>query len=585
MSKITVVRENGNSVVLTDKQFLAAGGEGSVYKNQGIVYKIYTDVSKNYDWLEKKVKLLAPLASANSAIVAPTRVIRSPAGKIVGYEMPFVTGIPLVTTFANSWWTANGFDFSKALSVVRHMRDLVEAAHKGGALLVDGNEMNYLLKGEEPYVIDVDSWQIGEFKATAIMPSIADYKAGNSFTELTDWFAWGIVTFQLWTGLHPYRGLHPKYKKGDMIGRMRDHVSLFDSEATYPAAIRDFTNIPPALLAWYQAVFQKGERLPPPDSRRGFVEPVAVPVPTQVVHKTVQVSGGHLTLSRLIEAQSSIVRVLTGNLLVLADGLYRLKNGNLDKYLAFSLPAEKYSVMVDERTGKIVVFDPITTKGPISYSLLSPSGKLLSSGQTPISANFHYSCDSRVFAVQDSGIDELDCLFTPANTVVVGSAKKWPVLSNSFIPDYKSGAGIFFAIGGVAFSVLPVGKTGFIIAPLPQLNGKRVVRLWGQAPFFCCISLERDGTYMKHEFFLTSDGSVVKYWQSVTDWSDLNIALTRTGVVVTVVQDGEMVLFSSSSSNVRKVSDSRIKLGSPLFNVDGKMSMVEGASLWDISLT
>jgi hypothetical protein len=62
----------------------------------------------------------------------------------------------------------------ESLALVENMRLAVIAAHQIGAVLVDANEMNYLADGTTPRLLDVDSWQIGPYQPSAIMPSISD---------------------------------------------------------------------------------------------------------------------------------------------------------------------------------------------------------------------------------------------------------------------------------------------------------------------------------------------------------------------------------------------------------------------------
>lgn len=250
-------------VALTQTDYLATGGEGVVYAKGSYVYKLYLDpAGARARGIEDKLKLLQSIRHPH--IVAPTDVLLNARHEVVGFYMPQASGVPLVKTFTNAWRDPNNFGIRESLVLVENMRLAVDAAHQAGAVLVDANEMNYLADGTAPRLLDVDSWQIGAFKASAIMPSIRDVHSAD-FTPLTDWFSWAVVSFQVLAGIHPYKGVHPDFKRGDLQARMQANASVFDPRVSVNAGVRDYaTCLPGALLDWYHDVFQHGLRSSPP---------------------------------------------------------------------------------------------------------------------------------------------------------------------------------------------------------------------------------------------------------------------------------------------------------------------------------
>ena len=242
---IRVVMPGKGEVMLRAQDHLATGGEGAVFQRAGMVYKLYLDpVAARARGMEEKIGLLAQLR--HPSIVAPIDVLRDQQQALVGHYMPAAPGVPLIELCTNAWRNANGFGDDQAAQLVENMRAAVTAAHALPALMVDGNETNWLANGVEPRVIDVDSWQIGRFPATAMMATIRDYH-GAQPSPAADWFAWGIVTFQVFTGIHPYKGSHPDFRRGDLEARMRANVSVFDPRTRLNAAVRHFAAIPAAL--------------------------------------------------------------------------------------------------------------------------------------------------------------------------------------------------------------------------------------------------------------------------------------------------------------------------------------------------
>lgn len=261
-----ILAENKGWVTLESRHVIAAGGEGTVYGRDGDAFKIYHQPRD----LADKIRLLQ--AVDHPGIVSPRGILADEQGRFVGYWMRRQAGEALPNLFANAWRQANGFGPAETEATAAAMREIVEFAHSRSALLVDANEFNWLVAGLDrrwlgrrprPVAIDVDSWQIGRYPGTVLMLSIKDWQA-TVLSEKTDWFAWAVVTFQLFTGIHPYKGTHPKFGRGDLEARMRANASIFDAGVRLNAAVRDPSAIPTGLLAWYRAVFHDGARSPPP---------------------------------------------------------------------------------------------------------------------------------------------------------------------------------------------------------------------------------------------------------------------------------------------------------------------------------
>lgn len=250
------------NIDLTDKEYLASGGEGDIFLRKGVIFKIYKDAAKKgSSALQDKIQLLANLPK-HPAIVAPLEPLFSNTHEFVGFTMPEVSAEPLMRQIATPWQESQGLTRKVLLDLAGNMRDTVDFVHANRALIVDGNELNWLVRKETPYLIDVDSWQIGSHPATAIQPSIIDYQEGKPSVN-ADWFAWAIVTFQLFAGIHPYKGTHPDFKRNDLAGRMKANASVFDAKVRLPPTVRDWSDLPSNLLQWYEATFAGNRSLPP----------------------------------------------------------------------------------------------------------------------------------------------------------------------------------------------------------------------------------------------------------------------------------------------------------------------------------
>lgn len=261
--RTTVYTDQGKRLTLTPQMHIATGGEGSVYAQGDTVYKLYLDPRKAQQLrIADKLAVLQQLR--HPGIAAPNGALRDKSGAFIGLTLPRVEGEALCRLYTNTWQQANQFTAKEAAQVTLAMRDIVAHAHGQGAVMVDANELNWLVHGVRPTVIDVDSWQVPGFPASAIMASIRDPQATAGFTAGSDWYAWAIVTFQLWCGIHPFKGVHPDFARTAMEERMRANASVYDARVRWPAATRPLTGIPVRLSSWYEQVFSGATRTAPP---------------------------------------------------------------------------------------------------------------------------------------------------------------------------------------------------------------------------------------------------------------------------------------------------------------------------------
>ena len=271
------IRGTKNKINLNKNDFVTKGGEASIFIRQGLVFKIYHD-SKNMI-KEAKIQELNALNTPN--IVRPLDILLDSKNKPVGFTMAEIkNAVPLCKLFTNDFWNRNGITSGKIKTITDEIRKTISFIHeRDGYLIVDGNEFNYLIDQnfKIPYFIDVDSYQTPSYSATAIMPSIQDYHS-NSFSCLTDWYAFGIVSFQLFAGIHPYKGRHPDFKRNDLEGRMRSNISVFNNKTSLPSAVRNLdTAIPKNYRFWYLEIFENGIRTNPPEFA-GDITIITVPI-------------------------------------------------------------------------------------------------------------------------------------------------------------------------------------------------------------------------------------------------------------------------------------------------------------------
>lgn len=302
----TFYLEGGKTVSLsptsfdTGGNFVAKGGEAHIYREGNKIFKLYYKAGKEqlpYPIPEDKMEKLKLLRFFNSPyIISPKGFLyQSPTDKKpIGFWMYYAEGEPLARLFTNRGKEKFGLNDQLLCVLVERMRETVALAHAYRCIMVDHNELNWVVymgeHGPEPRIMDVDSWMTRHWPAKAVHPLIEDYSSKRNFDQASDWFSWAIITFQLFIGIHPYKGTLPGYESNEILRRMKDHASVFSKGIQLPPTVKEFSTIPKELLDWYKLVFQEGYRGEPPQlqvqagridilpSRNGKMLPTITPV-------------------------------------------------------------------------------------------------------------------------------------------------------------------------------------------------------------------------------------------------------------------------------------------------------------------
>lgn len=256
--KLTV--DGVGPVTLRRSDFVGAGGQASVYAKGDIAYKVYTDPAVAIP--AARIKALSVLTDPR--ILRPERLLlrrRTP----VGYTMRYLpSSTPLCATFPRAYRDRHGLTRD---DVVARMADLalrISQVHAAGVQIVDLNPMNVLLDDTgQPHLIDVDSWQLPGFPATALQDAVRDRQAPPGvFSAGSDWFAFAVICFQALIGIHPFKGRHPDVKGLD--ARMHAGISALSPDVRLPGVCYPTDHIPAPWLAWMTDVFHHHVRTPPP---------------------------------------------------------------------------------------------------------------------------------------------------------------------------------------------------------------------------------------------------------------------------------------------------------------------------------
>ena len=233
---------------LARTNFKAQGGEGSIYVKGATAYKIYADPARTIQ--RAKIAELTVLTEPN--IIRPLDLILNGKNIAVGYSMRHVgKAYALCQLFPKAFRQRNNLTTEITLRLVRRLQEGVAHIHSKGILVVDLNELNFLVSADfrEIFFIDVDSYQTPSFPATVLMESIRDRHASR-FTVDSDWFSFAVVSFQMFTGIHPFKGTYPPLQnladaEARLDARMRANISVLHRGVSVPMSCLSFSTIPP----------------------------------------------------------------------------------------------------------------------------------------------------------------------------------------------------------------------------------------------------------------------------------------------------------------------------------------------------
>ncbi|NJL70636.1 MAG: serine/threonine protein kinase [Candidatus Competibacteraceae bacterium] len=556
-----VVVGNGK-VRLEQTDFLAAGGQGSVYVKAGTAFKIYTDPAK----MIPLAKISELSALSDPKIIKPEQIIYNNKKRPIGYTMKALDKTEaLCRVFTKAFRQRNNIENDQIVNLVQQFQQTVKHIHSKGILVVDLNELNFLLdeKFKNIYCIDVDSYRTVSFPATALMESIRDrHMKPGQFDEGTDWFAWAIVTFQMFIGIHPYKGRHATLC--DLDARMKSNVSVLNADVSVPKVCYPFDVIPQAYRDWYRAVFENGKRCPPPKDIAAAINLASAVAP--------HISGRVFVFDEIESVNESIVGVWNfgGRRIMLTPKHILYKGARINRD---SVPVR---VVASKKE-----FHPIAasiSNGQLSLTSLDSNVVL-----HRVSAEDFTVCDGRLVVRNGSLVTELTMM---------------EIGHNKFMP-----------MASVVANVLPRATKTFdgcmvqmlldacYVSIFPEKGGHHQIRIKEAEPYKRII----DAKYMNHVlmFIVESKGEykrlIVRFDDNFRQYDvreqddvlpTLNFVVLDNGLAAHIEKDERLVLFRNRRGDGKAtvVEDASIETDMMLYRDGTKAIVARGSKLYRLSM-
>lgn len=368
------VSVNGQKIELTQRNFVAKGGEAKVYAKGDTAFKIYHDPANMIP--EGKIRALGELTDPR--IIKPDDIIMQDR-KATGFTMKLLPdATPLCALFTRKFKRRNKVHPKKLLRIVKRFRELLAYIHSKDIIVADVNENNFLIdtaKFHDIYAIDVNGYQPAGWRmswsATPILPTVRDYHT-QELTFNTDWFSWGVIAFWMLINYHPYKGNHPTLggqTLDETVARMQRNVSLFNPDVKFSSSVAEpFDSLPDGLREWFYQTFEKGVRTPPPDDFDKIVRQV-------VAAKIKKVTGSNMfVIEDIYTAAAEILSVSFKN----RTRVLSTTNGAIvnNREYKFAAPDDKRIAFAEGNTNKpiavwiednhVKLWD-ITAEQPINY--------------------------------------------------------------------------------------------------------------------------------------------------------------------------------------------------------------------------
>jgi hypothetical protein len=567
--------KGGGDVNLTKRNFLASGGEGEVYVHNGMAFKIYSDPSKMIP--EAKIQELAGIKDPK--VIKPLDIILK-RNKPVGYTMSYLHNTySLCQLFPKAFKQRNNLTPKKVLKLVQGMQESVRNIHNGGVLIVDANEMNFLVdenfKGV--FFIDVDSYQTSNFPATALMDSVKDWKANGKWSNGSDWFSWGIVSFQMFMGIHPFKGKHPSVK--GLIHRMQQGISVFNGDVSVPKMVPSLDAIPQVYRDWYRAVFEDGKRVEPPFETCAVIQVKTLKPISSSTHLDIVEIFDHHTFSEDVVkfAQMNGLSVIVTNDQIEWTRGMSFRKRPMDGKIHLGVGGSKSEPFYGCCKVSVQSF---SRDWDAKFYFLEDGEEIYSD----LRCQSMMSYDGRVYIKSGEQILEVEPLYMGKKRIM-GSRVVANVMENA--TRLFEGVAIQDMLGSWYATVFPEAGKSYQ-GRLEELDGYKVIEAKYDSRVLMVIG-SKGGRYDKFVYRFDRFGSVADvkpelFWiDKDIVYSGINFVTLANGVCAHIDENEDLILFSTSIGTIKKISDSVLSNDMKLCKRGIEVLFMQGKRMYKLS--
>jgi|SRR5579872_1438217 len=280
---------SGSQVRVDPTDAIGQGGEAYVFKHPGgLAMKIFKqpdDPEFENDHQKQEAARLR-LSEHQNKLPAfpkglPDRVItplelaysNKQNTNVIGYTMQFLKGSEPLLKYKQRSFRQQGVETNDVVSIFRELYKTVDEIHGANVVIGDFNDLNVLVIGKTPWIIDSDSFQFGKFFCRMftdrfVDPRLCDPKASSLMlvkphTADSDWYAFTVMLFESMLFVDPYGGVFKPKDPTKLIthgSRPLKRVTVFHPEVRYPKPAMPYGYLSDELLQYFHDVFEKDHR-------------------------------------------------------------------------------------------------------------------------------------------------------------------------------------------------------------------------------------------------------------------------------------------------------------------------------------
>jgi len=278
---------NKQKVSLDPTKIIGSGGEADIYQITSRtalkLFKTPSHIDFQGSLLDQKSareriaehqnKLKQLPAVSSRYVITPKHLSYDKKGVINGYTMDMVNNAEVLLRYGTRNFRDGFVSDQEIIQIFRNLFSLVSSVHKAGVTIGDFNDLNVLVKGTDPYLIDFDSAQFGKyyckvFTSKFVDPLLCNPKVKSPalikpHNNLSDWYAYLVMFMQSLLFVGPYGGVYkPKNRSNKIPPDMRPlkRVNVFHKDVIYPKPARSLDYLPDRFLSYLEEVFTDDKR-------------------------------------------------------------------------------------------------------------------------------------------------------------------------------------------------------------------------------------------------------------------------------------------------------------------------------------
>jgi tRNA A-37 threonylcarbamoyl transferase component Bud32 len=556
---------NDNKFVLDSKNAIS-GGEGTVYLLNDKAFKIYHEKSKMIPI--GKFRELNKIKNKN--VIKPQELIYDEYKNIIGYTMKSIYNtVPLSRLITTDYQKNNNISHSDLITVISNIKNIIDSIHKDKCMVVDINDSNILVNHKlEVFFIDVDSYKTENYPATALQDFAKDFNVKDyKFTELSDWFSFGLLSTKILLGIHPYMGRWHKYKKREKENTLEyrsiNNISIFNKDVVFPKTVRSFSFIPKNYYIWFLDIFEKGKRIKPPEKLGDFFNSV---------DDLILDIQSHISFKKVLDNKYKINNIFEGfrNQVILSDNNIYFQN----KYIQLK---GNYNSIMFNNNDEPMIFKINKNKQIESFNISTNKIKIYEQ----IIADNIYVFNNVIYAINKDNFMSLNLINLNEGFLTIKSSFSiMPYASQIFNNCIHQN------IMNKSFFYLIHDKNTIPLIKIKELDGLNIVNAKYKNNILI-VNYKNNFNYTN--MIIKINKSLDKYkiiYKEENDVSNINFTVNDKGVACFIPEDDKMLLLFNyfENDNIREIKDKNIKTNMNLYSYFSNINMFINNEIYQISL-